>query len=242
MTQLKKIQKRKLDEKMAESAPINFHKTSGTLEVEDRVIKGYAIIYGDINEHRERLHRGCCAKSIESYGPNSKSNFKIKFHDEHGRALGQLAVLEEREIGLYFETAPLDNIQAADELLTQVRSGTKNNFSYGFDFIPDKMTWHEDDNCFDIYEIRLFEISSVDIPSGMNTFTVRAKTDPNKAIRDFIKKLPRKYAYEARTMFALQKQALLLREPPKRSNKALSTDKSRKSNKGIDYNFLIKNF
>lgn len=239
----KKIQKRKLSEKIADSAPINFHKTSGTLEAtDDRVVKGVAIIWGDINEHRERLHRGCCAKSIESYGPESKSNFKIKFHDEHGRSLGQLNKLEETDIGLYFETKPLDNIQAADDLLTQVRSGTKNNFSYGFDFVPDKMKWNEADNCFDIYEIRLFEISSVDIPSGLNTFTVRSKDDADKAIRDFIKKLPRKYAYEARTMFALYKQALLLREPPKRSKKALDTDKSRRDKKGIDYNFLIKNF
>lgn len=242
MTQLSKIQKRKLSNKIEQSAPINYHKTRGKLEAtDDRIVKGYAIIWNDINEYQERLHRGCCAKSIESYGPESKSVFKIKFHDEHGRACGTLSKLEENDMGLYFETNPLDDVEWANNLLTQVRSGTLNNFSYGFDFVPDKMMWHENDKCFDIYEIRLFEISAVAIPAGLNTFAVRSKDDVGKAIRGFIKKLPKKYAYEARRMFALQKQALSLQEPPKRS-KALNDNESRTNKRGIDYNYLFKNF
>ena len=54
--------------------------------IDQRIIEGYAVIWGSVNSHREKFTRGAFAKSIRELGPSSNSNFKIKFRDEHGRA------------------------------------------------------------------------------------------------------------------------------------------------------------
>lgn len=234
------------------------------LEKDTRVIRGYAIIWGDVNQHNERVHRGACAQSINAHGPASSSNYKIKFMDRHGKALANVAVLKEDEVGLYFETAPLDNIRSADEVLTQLASGTLNNFSYGFDYVWDENKMKLDDaGVLNLFEIRLFEISIVDIPSGLETYAIRGlvapgvrgangeiNLDEKEVIDTFISKLPKKYALEARKVFAFQRKTLL---ETSRSKPALGNPKSRNKTKeskskgnpqakkqAVDYKFLLK--
>ncbi len=222
------------------------------MEKDTRVIKGYAIIWGTVNQHNERVHKGACRQSINAHGPDSGSRYTIKFMDRHGKSLANIAVLKEDEVGLYFETKPLDNIRAADEVLTQIESGTLNNFSYGFDYIWDENKIKlDDEGVINLFEIKLFEISVVDIPSGLETYAIRGITGPideknlddNLVIDTFISKLPKKFALEARKVFAFQRKTLL---ESSRKTKALETESRNKtkvkSKPKIDYNYLIKNY
>ncbi len=114
--------------------------------LDKRIVKGYAVIWGSKNDYQER--------------------YKIKFRDRHGKSCSLFASIIEDDIGLYFETLPLDNVQWANDLLVQLKSGTINNFSIGFKHVWDRVEWDDEEDCMVNLEIRLFEISAVDNWSG----------------------------------------------------------------------------
>lgn len=232
--------KHTIAQKRREAPVVSFVNAQGELEVtDDRRIKGYAIIWGKVNEHKERLHKGCCERSIREHGPGSSSKYKIKFLNNHDpkEPCALIEVLKEDETGLYFETAPFDDVPWANNLLTQIRSKTIDNYSYGFDYVfqEGKMKWNDDEGLWDLYEIRLFEISAATIPSGLETYTVRNKRD---IIEEFIISLPASKRMEARKIFALVQQ-----EKSKSGMKPTQTsNKPPNKRKAIDYNFLTKNY
>ncbi len=242
----------RLKELKRRAAPINYSSVNvnelGELVereslLDKRVVEGYGVIWGKINQHRERFFKGSWAKSIKENGPGSGAAYEIKFRDEHGRACALFDVLREDEIGLYFRTKPLDDVSWCDDLLTQLRSKTINNFSQGFNYLfsDASMKWNEKDECIDIYEARGMEISAVAIPSDLQTFAVRTVEEMDALYdltEDFIKSLPRKNQLEARHLFARHKSLLSL-EPLEQRETALEEEKPVKT--GIDYNYLLNN-
>jgi len=235
------------------AAPISYSSAKvnkeGKLEnfdelLDQRIVQGYGCIWKNINSHQERFHRGAYAKSIKENGPGSGANYEIKFRDEHGRAMGLFDILEEDEIGLFFRTKPLDNVQWADDFLTQVRSGTINNFSNGFKYIFEQgaMKWNEQDKCVEIFKARLFEISGCAIPSDLGTFVLRSD-DPEEFIdelEEFIKKIPRPLQLETRKMFARQK-ALIEPSSQEILERLKESNQPQERKGSIDYNYLTKN-
>lgn len=191
--------------------------------------------------------KGACAKSIKERGPNSTANYKITFLWQHRQddPLAVFAVLREDDYGLYFETKPLDDVPNADRCIKQIKSGTLNQFSIGFDYIWDKIEWDEDKKCLVLLEIELFEGSVVTIGADGGTYAIRSKQaieDIHDDIEDFINTLPRKDRLQARKLFALQKSLINL-EPLEQRKKALRKNKPMEKAKpaNIDYNYLIKN-
>jgi uncharacterized protein len=241
----------KIQELKRRAAPISYSAVSvnefGELQervslLDERIVEGYAIIWGSKNLHGEVFVKGCCAKSIRERGPGSNSNYQIKFLNQHNQddPLSLFEELKEDDIGLYFRTKPLDTIESADRLLIQLRSGTINNFSHGWDYIWDKIEWSDELEAILIKEIDLFEISAVTIPSGLETFAIRSKDDIvtlHDDIEDFINILPRKNQLQARKLFALQK-SLIPTEPFEQRNITLGKDKP--TEKGIDYRSLTE--
>lgn len=204
--------------------------------LDERVVEGYAVIWGERNMHGEKFVKGCFSKSIREHGPQSASNYKIKFFSRHGNALGLMAELKEDEIGLYFRTVPLDEITEADEVLVQLRSGTLNNFSQGFNYIWDKLEWEDETESLIVKEAQLFEISVVDIPSGLQTYAIRSAEDIEYLADEtefFIKSLPRNKQLEARQLFSRHK-ALANFEPSEQ--RTLETNKPQ-----LDINYIINN-
>lgn len=206
-----------------------------------RIVQGYAVIWGQANSHGERFVKGAFAKSISDLGPNSNSNYKIKFRDRHGKSVSLMAELEEDEIGLRFKTKPLDNVQWADDLLEQLRTGTINNFSIGFRYIWDKIEYDDETDELIMLEARLFEISGVDIPSDMETFAIRAAEDEETLLDEteaFIETLGRPMQLEARHLFSKYK-ALIDAEPLEQRRKALKERNEQPTTKKINYRSLI---
>lgn len=211
-------------------------------KLDERVVEGYGVIWGTRNSYGEKFIKGSFSKSIQERGPASTGAYQIKFLYQHYQTdpLSLFDVLEEDEIGLYFRTKPLDDVNQADRVLKQLRSGTLNNFSIGWNFVWDKIEWDDDDDSLIIKEAALYEISVVSIPSDMTTFAIRSKEDIEDLYdetEDFIKRLPRKEQLEARTLFARHK-SLANFEPPAEVRKALESNKPVAN--GIDYNKLLK--
>ena len=234
------------------AAPIAYSSTTVNIDgqlqertslLDKRVVEGYGAIWGNTNLHQERFFKGAFKRSIEENGPGSNAAYQIKYRDEHGRAMGLFDELKEDNIGLYFRTKPLDDVSWADDHLTQLRSGTINNFSNGFKYIFDErsMKWNEEDKVIDIFNARLFEISGTAIPSDMGTFAIRSlgNDDIFELTEDFIKTLPRQNQLEARRIFAIHKS---LNESMAQEAKLndLQTEKPIEK-RGIDYQYLINN-
>lgn len=231
----------KIQQERVKATPINYRalaiNQSGELTereslLDQRIVEGYSVIWGSRNMHGEKFVKGAFAKSIRENGPNSGATYEIKFTNRHGNALARFSELREDNIGLYFRTLPLDNITAGDEVIEQIRTGTLNNFSVGFNPIWDKAEWEEDTSTLVYKEVALFEMGVVDIPSDLQTYAIRSAFSDNDIADQtelFIKTLPKERQLEARKLFSLQRSLTI--EPPKHSETIEPT---------IDYNYLVK--
>jgi HK97 family phage prohead protease len=242
--------KDKIKEIKQRAAPINYSTVSvnemGELQtreslLDSRVVEGYGVIWNKRNDFGEKVMKGAYSKSIRERGPGSNANYEIKFLYGHNQSdpLSLFEEIREDDTGLYFRTKPLDDVQNAERAIKQLRSGTLNNFSVGFDYIWEQMEYDESDDSIIIKEAKLFEISVVGIPADMNTYAIRSKENIellHDDTEDFIQTLPRKFQLEARQIFARHK-TLLNGEPPEQRTKALEPQKP--LTVGIDYNYLL---
>jgi uncharacterized protein len=216
------------------------------MTLEDKTIKGYAAVWNIPDSYGTYFVRGSFAKSIQERGPDSNSKYKITFLWQHEiwNPIGRVTVLREDEYGLYFE-AVLDadmNVEDADRALQQIRSGTLNQFSFGFNYIWDKVSYNEMLDLIEVREVELMEISVVTIGSQTETYAIRSSKNNDDAIielniktEQFIKSLPRAQQLELRQLIADQ-IALRAVEPLNKStlpgNKPLAE---------IDYSYLCQN-
>jgi len=181
-----------------------------TATEEDRTVKGYLAVWGVKDDRGTVAIKGCFAKSIQERGPGSNSKYKIVFLWQHKQdePIGQFTELVEDDYGLRF-TAILDEVPTADRALKQIRSGTINQFSYGFTYVWDKMEFDEDMDAILMFEAGLWEGSAVTIGSCVETYAIRSKEQYaeqadllNDETEDFIKSIPRSRQLELRQLFA----------------------------------------
>lgn len=230
----------KIEERRKSAMPINY--SFNPIEIrqsslDQRIVEGYGNVWNKVNGHGEKFIKGAWTRSINENGPNSESHYKIKFRNRHGNALALMDTLREDEIGLYFKTKPLDDIDESDNLLKQIRSGTINNFSNGFRYNWNKMEWDDEEDCLVVMEGRLFEISAVDVPSDQNTFAIRSLEDiDEEEVEDFIQSLPRNKQLEARKLIS---RCLSQSKQPLWSTERAHNEKTTKAES--IYSYLLKN-
>ena len=135
-----------------------------TYDGDSRTISGYAAVFGNIDKARDKLIKGCFANSILERGPQSNANDKILLLWQHDMSepIGRITKLQEDEKGLYFE-AEIDEIELGDRALKQLESGTLNQFSIGYSYVWERCDWDEEQNCYVVKEVKLYEISVVSI-------------------------------------------------------------------------------
>lgn len=155
--------------------------------------------------------------------------------------LSLFAELEEDDYGLYFKTVPLDDVPNGDRCLKQIKSGTINQFSVGFDYVWDKIEYDDVNDCLVLLQIELYEISAVTIGSDSETYanrSVEAMETLHDETEDFINTLPRKDRLEARKLFARYKSLVLIEN----TDEAPGVNSSeKKEERAIDYQFLLNN-
>jgi uncharacterized protein len=197
-----------------------------------RTIKGYLFVWNVVDTYRTVFVKGCFAKSIREHGPQSSSNRKIAFLWQHklDDPAGRFTKLEEDDYGLYFE-AECDDVPTGERMLRQVRSGTINQFSGGFNYIWDKMEYEEERDVVLIKEAELMEGSGVTIASIEETHALRTPEQLNslkeqliEETEEFIKSIPRSRQLELRQLFT-RHNSLARREPLEQRPPALETTK-----------------
>lgn len=215
----------------------------------ERLIQQYFCIFGIPDDYGTVPVKGAFQKSLDERGPNTKANYKILALWMHDRRdpLCVPNVLKEDEVGLYGEYEP-DQVPSGDRCVLQVRSGTINQGSYGFNYIWDKMEYVEDTGLILMKEIELLEVSPVSIGSQKETFVVRAPngefTDEflEEETEDLIKQLPRKYHLEIRTLID-RHITLAELKPLEQKRQALGNDKPKQGLEDeVDIDYLISKF
>lgn len=211
-----------------------------------RLIKQYFCIWGVPDDYGTRPIRGCFKKSIEERGPNTSATNKIIVLDQHRQYMPAClpTILKEDEIGLYGEYEP-DPIPRCDDLIIQIRRGTINNGSYGFGYVWDKMGYNEKDDCIDMFECELHEVSPVTFGSQGQTFVVRSKQSLEESLfleketEALIKKIPRNLQLEIRSLISRHISLASITQPVEQSQKSLRS-KSKPKQQKVDLSLVTE--
>lgn len=226
--------------------PINYCRmgkvtSDGKKMIDTRVVKGYGLMHDSKNSYGEKFLKGAFDKSISDNGPKSNASYQLKFRDRHGKAMALFNNIGHDDAGLAFETKPLDRVTGSDDLLTQLDSGTINNFSIGFRHIWDKTEYDDETDTIICKEAILHEISAVDIPADKGTYAIRTQEDIDSITDDveefIINSLPRKVQLEARRLFT-RCMTLGSSEPLEEFRQALK-DRNKPSDVELDFDYLI---
>lgn len=139
-------------------------------EVNDRLIKGYAIVWGSKNDYNEIVTKGATLNSLQARGVEGSGKNQIVILNQHRQTevIAKPTVLKEDDYGLYFEAEIIEGTRAADEALAQIRQGVLRQLSYGFNYVWDKVEWDDAAEAYILREIKLFEISVVTFSSDEN--------------------------------------------------------------------------
>lgn len=239
----------KIKELQLRATPINYADVLETraAEVDDnRRIKGYLAVWNTRDDRGTAFVKGCFSKSLQERGVDSTGKYKIKFLWQHNQSdpLSNFEVLREDETGLYFEAVP-DEVPSGDRAVMQVRSGTLNQFSVGFNYVWDKIEWDDSTDTLMLKEVELYEGSIVTIPSNKDTFAVRSAEQfetefdmLNETTEGFIRSIPRDKQLELRSLLT-RHISLAKVEPLELRQQAL---KQTKPTEAIDYQYLLNNF
>lgn len=151
--------------------------------------------YGAPDSDRDVLIKGCFAKSISERGPESQTNRKIAFlwqHEMHD-PIGKIISIEEKEDGAYavVRFSDFDAVLNAKRAYTQLRDGDINQFSFGFEYVWDKMDYDEEQDVFIVKEVKLYEISVVTLGANQATEYIRELNDTEE-LKNYLKELSTK--------------------------------------------------
>lgn len=175
----------------------------------------YFCIWGVLDDRRCVWMKGAFSKSIKERGPDSRANQKIFlswWHDLRDPIGRPLRILED-DIGAYveYELDDPESVPSARRAKEQVlEKGTVNGWSFGFNYIWDKMEvieWKDGKEAVGMKEADLVEIAPLTAPSMPQTYSVRSREEFEEKklllkdeVEDFIKSLPRQKQLELRQL------------------------------------------
>lgn len=186
-------------------------KEASVVDEDKHVIEVKFASFGNVDSDGDLLVKGCFAKSINDRGPESSTNRKIAFLWQHDMRdpIGKILKIDEREDGAYatVQLSDFDAVPNAKRAYYQLQEGTLNQFSFGFNYIWDKMEYDEEKDAFIIMEVKLYEISVVTMGANEETEYIGEIDDMKAFVRDLKEKNLAKYNE--------LKQAINEVEPPK---------------------------
>jgi len=224
-----------------ESKLVELQTRAKAIQVEENQCAAYFCVWGQRDDRGTGWLKGAFTKSIQERGPKSKAKQKIAvvyYHDLRD-PIGKPIEIVEDDFGAYviFEWADLEAVPSAKRAKSLIENEIMNGWSFGFDYVWDKMTYDEVSETVWIKEADLYEISPLLFGSSRQTFTVRSAAEYESAkllldqeTEDILSGIPRVKQLEIRQL--LTKHISLARlEPDTLENireKTLEKDKPKK--------------
>jgi uncharacterized protein len=227
MTQIKEFRAK-------HSSPIYYKSVAqrATVREDSRTIEFYFAVWGNKDLNGEVCVKGCFQKSIQEHGPQSSSPQKIICLYEHDLKLplGKVLSISEDDYGAK-AVVQFDNIQRCNDVLDQIKSGTIDQFSFGYKYVMEKTAYDRATKSIILNEVQLFEVTVTSIGVNEKTRMIGFKSlnieDSIEELTNetelFIKSLDSTKQLQARSIIykhiALSKEAdsiesLLNAEPP----------------------------
>jgi HK97 family phage prohead protease len=145
-------------------------KSGGTLKdvsVKNSTMTGYFSHFGNIDSDGDMMMPGSFSKSIKERGIDGKNQIWFLFGHDWNKLLSKPTVLKEDSFGLYYEATVNPDLTYAKDVLILAEEGHLNEHSFGFNYIPDKIT--EKENYNEIHEVKLYEGSIVSLGANSET-------------------------------------------------------------------------
>lgn len=159
------------------------------VDVEKRIVMGYAAKFGNIDLHGDMIMPGAFTKTITERGPQGKNEIWFLHNHSSDNPLGKPSVLKEDNYGLYFEAAIIDTDLGGD-ILKLYDSGLINQHSIGFSTIKESKVEEKNQKpYYQIQEVKLYEFSSVLWGANPETPFIGLKSMDAKGLQDRFDKL-----------------------------------------------------
>lgn len=172
MTLSKQVEARRASMNGAERKDFSVTKAA-VVDADKHIIRVKFASFGNKDSAGDILIKGCFAKSINDRGPESATNRKIAFLWQHNMAdpIGRILSIEEREDGAYAEVqlSNFDAVPNAKRAWYQLIDGDINQFSFGFQYVWDKVEYDENLDAFIVKEVMLHELSVVTLGCNEQT-------------------------------------------------------------------------
>ena len=159
------------------------------IDVEKRIVTGYAAKFGNIDLHGDMIMPGAFSKTIKERGVNGKNEIWFLHDHDSSKPLGKPSVLKEDNFGLYFEAKIVDT-EIGESVLKLYEEGLINQHSIGFSTIKEeKVEPKNGKGYYEIQEIKLYEFSSVLWAANPETPFMGLKSLDAKGLEDRFSKL-----------------------------------------------------
>jgi HK97 family phage prohead protease len=160
------------------------HRSVVDVDTKSRKVTGYFASFNTVDSYRDMIHRGAFSKSINEYGKQGKDLIFHLYQHNQDQVLGKPDLLEERDLGLYFESTVVDTTLGLD-VIKLYEAGVLSQHSIGFSYIQDKIKYDEQNDLYNIYEVKLMEGSTVTWGANENTPFTGFKTKQEAQDRYF---------------------------------------------------------
>jgi HK97 family phage prohead protease len=152
----------------------NYYKTKSNGELKDIDLKtmtmtGYFSKFGNIDSDKDMMMPGAFAKSIKERGIDGKNQIWFLADHNWNKLLSKPHVLKEDNYGLYYEAKVNKKLSYAKDVLILASEGHYSEHSFGFSYIKDKMKYIEDEDYYEVYEVKLYEGSIVALGANPDT-------------------------------------------------------------------------
>ena len=147
---------------------------------DDRTIKGYASVFGNLDSDMDVIKKGAFNKSVKEWGPEGKDRIKLVAQHDISRPVAKITILKEDSNGLYME-AKFGNHRDGQDYYAMAKDGIINEFSVGF--VPVEKEDNEKGG-YDISSIKLYEVSMVTIAANEEAVVTEVKeANPLKLVK-----------------------------------------------------------
>lgn len=160
------------------------------LDLEKRIVMGYAAKFGNIDLYGDMIMPGAFSKTIKERGPEGKNEIWFLHNHSSDKPLGKPQVLKEDNFGLYFEAKIVDT-EIGEDILKFYEEGLINQHSIGFSTIKENLVDKSGSapSYYEIQEVKLYEFSSVLWAANPDTPFLGLKSLDSKGLTERMDKL-----------------------------------------------------
>lgn len=143
-----------------------------------RMIKGYASTFGNIDAYGDTIEKGAFTKTLQE--KNRGRKVKFLYQHQYDKVIGVPTTIKEDEKGLYFEAMFADT-PLADEAYKLAKLGALDGFSIGYRTIKAEGAMEGDSYNRKLLEVELAEVSLVTFEADTYAKVTDVKTAAHDA-------------------------------------------------------------